>query len=168
MGRGRPASARCLCLHRIAPSVIRGMGHDFHETLELKWRGGHRLSSLRGRSNRLLPSNKSGVYRIFLPGTTIDRFCGKDPHLVCRFSRRSRYADTFDYKKEHHATKAWHYNDELRNKYRWDALAVGWAVTQVIHNANRKDVGPKQAESWLLKCYNDSFGEYPPLNQKAW
>ena len=159
----------------------RELRQEYYETLELKWRGGNRLSSLRGRSNSLLPSNKygsewSGVYRIFLPDTTIDRFCGKDPTgtlyiglagagVMSRSILNTRIRSII--KKEHHATNAWRYNDEIRKKYPWDALAVGWAFTRVVLNAKSKNVGPMQAESWLLNCYNDSFGEYPPLNQKA-
>jgi hypothetical protein len=159
----------------------RQLCQEYYETLELKWHGKRLLSSLRGRSNSRLPSNKygsqwSGVYRIFLPDTSIDRFCGKDPTgtlyvglagtgVLNRSILNTRIRSII--KNEHHATKGWRNIDVIRKKYPWDALAVEWAFTQVRLNSKRKNVGPTQAEKWLLHCYNDSFGEFPPLNQKG-
>jgi hypothetical protein len=150
------------------------------DSLELKWSDAHMLSVLR-ESYHLLPSGKfssqwNGVYRIFLPSTTLDRFCGKDPTGTLYLGRagsergwsilRTRIMQIA--KKEHHATRGWSYSGPMRQKYPWETLAVEWAYTADFLNYKAETVpGSKRAESWLLSCYNDSYGEYPPLNQEG-
>ncbi len=71
-------------------------------------------------------------------------------------------------KQEHHATRGWSYRDLMRQKYPWETRAVEWAYTGDILNYRGETIpGAKMAEGWLLSCYNDSYGEYPPLNQEG-
>jgi hypothetical protein len=150
------------------------------ETLELEWHGPHLLSVLRNNYD-LLPSSKysrqwNGVYRIFSPDTPIDRICGKDPTGTLYLGRagsergwsilRTRIQEIA--RKAHHATSGWSYSDLLRKKFPWESLAIEWAYTQIRLNYRGDPVpGAKAAEGWLLSCYNDSFGEYPPMNQEG-
>jgi hypothetical protein len=147
-------------------------------SLELRWSTSQLLSVL-SENKHLLPSGKfsnewNGVYRLFLPDTTIDRFCGKDPtgtlYLGRAGSKRGwsilRTRIQAIARGTHHATRS--YSDLVRRKYSWDSLAVDWAYTGDILNYEGETVpGAKRAESWLLSCYNDSFGEYPPMNQEG-
>lgn len=60
------------------------------------------------------------------------------------------------------------FSDVLRQKFPRESIAIEWAFT-----GNRVDYTGKSvpnvllAEGWLLSSYNDSFGEYPPWNQKG-
>jgi hypothetical protein len=109
-------------------------------------------------------------------GETIDRLCGKDPTGTLYLGRagsergwsilRTRLMQVA--KREHHATQCWGDNEQVRRKYPWETVAVDWTYTP--HRLNDKGdsvPGSRMAEQWLLWCYNDSFGEYPPLNQEG-
>jgi hypothetical protein len=66
-----------------------------------------------------------------------------------------------------YATAGWQTNDLVQTRYPWDGLSLEWSSIAKKLNAKAKNVAPKNAEYWLLRCYNDSFGEFPPLNQKG-
>jgi hypothetical protein len=150
------------------------------ESLELEWRGPYLLSVLR-ENYSLLPSSKysrqwNGVYRIFSPETAINRICGEDPTGTLYLGRagsergwsilRTRIQEIA--RKAHHATSGWSYSDLLRKKFPWESLAIEWAYTEKRLNYRGDPIpGAKVAEGWLLSCYNDSFGEYPPMNQEG-
>jgi hypothetical protein len=165
--------------------VLGAVSHDYreyYETLELKWSDPHLLSSLRPRRNGLLPSSRyssqwSGVYRMFLPDTTINRFCGNDPTGTLYLGKAGTGAKSWSIlqtriraiaKGEHHATRSWDYIDVIRQKHPWESLAVDWAYTgeRTDYKGDTILAAPL-AETWLLRCYNDSYGEYPPLNQEG-
>jgi hypothetical protein len=163
--------------------VLGAINHDsrmFYQSLELEWSGSYMLSSFRSRkNNHLLPGNYTsewrGVYRIFSPGTTTDRFCSKDPTGTLYLGRAGsergwsilRIRIKAIAKREHHATTSWRYTERIQQKYPWDPLAVEWAYTgERLNHKGKKISDAPLAEGWLLDCYYDSYGEYPPLNQK--
>jgi hypothetical protein len=162
--------------------MVSNQGRQHYEALELKCSAKELLSSLTGRNNSLLPSNKdesewSGVYRIFLPDTPIDRFCGKDPTGTLYLGMAGTGAKGWSIlntrigsiaKAAHHAIRDWRHSASVRKAYPGDTpIAVQWAFTEKRINFKGKNVGAKNAEGWLLRCYNDSYGEFPPLNQKG-
>jgi hypothetical protein len=167
-----------------SPAFILGaVRHDsrpYNETLELEWQRYRLLTALR-KNYHLLPSGKYssqwvGVYRIFIPNTTIGRLCGFDPTGTLYLGRagskrgwsilRTRLMQVA--KREHHATRCWSDNERLSQTYPWETVAVDWAYTpQRIDHKGDSVPGSRMAEVWLLWCYNDSFGEYPPLNQEG-
>ena len=149
-------------------------------TVEFTWSKARLLSELRNNYG-LLPSSKYssqwyGVYRVFVPGTAIGRFCGTDStgtvYIGRAGSRRGwsilRYRLMQLAKREHHVTQAWDYHSARQQKYPWSSLAVDWAFTEHwLDHKGEKIIGAKRAEGWLLDSYNDRFGEYPPLNQEG-
>jgi hypothetical protein len=151
------------------------------ETLEIFWNESRVLSELKEKHN-LLPSNSlisqlSGIYRIFLPDTEINRLCGRDPTGTLYLGLAGTGAKKLSIlhnrlkdaaKGDHHAMRQWRWNDAIKQVYAESGLMVEWAFTgmrpnycgDLIHEA-------RMAESWLLSCYRDSFGEFPPLNERA-
>ena len=131
------------------------------------------LSSLE-KNKRFLPHSYtdewSGVYRIFSPNTPIDRCCGKDPtgtlYIGLAGSRvrkwsilRTRISSILT--GEHHAIK--NRSDLSRQRFPWGSLAVEWAYTGERKNYKGEFVAEAiLAEGWLLACYKDLYGEYPP------
>jgi hypothetical protein len=128
---------------------VRYKSRQHCETLEFWWTSPRTISEL-GKNYGQLPSTRkyhwSGVYRIFILDTAIERLCGKDPTgtlylgLAGTGSRswsilRNRLMGVAN--GDHHAIREWRCNDALT------------------------------AENWLLHCYRDTFGEFPPLNEKA-
>jgi hypothetical protein len=166
------------------PFTLGNVRHHYREyfaAVEFKWNDRHKLSFLRENYN-YLPSGGdesewSGVYRIFLPDMAIDRFCGKDPTGTLYLGRAGGVGRNWSIlrtrimaiaKREHHATRSWDYNEVIRNKYPWESLAIEWAYTGKSLDYKGETVATAPlAEAWLLICYNDSYGELPPLNQKA-
>jgi hypothetical protein len=151
----------------------------YFETLELNWNDMRLLSQLEN-SSYLLPGDYehqwSGVYRLFSPETTIDRSCGKDPtgtlYLGMAGARgrnwstlRTRISSIV--KGDHHAMQ--NRNKLARNRYPWNSLAVEWAYTdrERLSYKGKPFAEAIVAERWLLECYNDSFGELPPWNQRG-
>jgi hypothetical protein len=138
------------------------------------------LSPLDGNFH-LLPGNYksewSGVYRIFSPNTDIDRCCGKDPtgtlYVGMAGTRggnwsilRTRIAAIA--KRDHHTTENWAFSNVSRQKFPWETLAVEWAYTGSRPDHKGESVPAAiLAERWLLGSYNDSFGEFPPWNQRG-
>jgi hypothetical protein len=151
-----------------------------YETLELEWQRSRLLSAIR-KNYKLLPSGRYsshwiGVYRIFVPDKTINRLCASDPTGTLYLGRagskrgwsilRTRLMQMA--KREHHATRCWSDNQRLSQMYPWETVAVDWAYTPNRLNYMGQSVpGSRMAEVWLLWCYNDTFGEYPPLNQEG-
>jgi len=162
------------------------LGKVFHQhrqiqvTVEFTWRKARLLSELRDNYG-LLPSARYssqwyGVYRVFVPDTSIGRLCATDSTGTIYIGRagsergwsilRSRLLQLA--KREHHVTQYWDNHDTRQKKYPWSCLAVDWAYTEHwLNHTGDKIIGAKRAESWLLDSYNDAFGEYPPLNQEG-
>ena len=131
------------------------------------------LSSLE-KNKRFLPHSYtdewSGVYRIFSPNTPIDRCCGKDPtgtlYIGLAGSRvrkwsipRTRISSILT--GEHHAIK----NKEC---FKSAKVSMGFFSSRVGVHGERKNYKGESlaeailAEGWLLACYKDLYGEYPP------
>lgn len=149
-------------------------------TLEFTWRKARLLSEL-SKNYGLLPSARYssewyGVYRVFVPGATIGRFCETDNSGTIYIGRagskrgwsilRTRLMQLA--KREHHVTNGWDYHDARHQRYPWSSLSVDWAYTEHwLDHTGDKIIGAARAERWLLDSYNDRFGEYPPLNQEG-
>jgi hypothetical protein len=145
------------------------------DTVELQWRGSHGLTELQAKPY-LLPAHHGGVYRIFVPDTAIDRCCGQDEtgtlYIGLAGTRRNwsnlRTRVQQILNKDHHATAYWGRDGVLPRKFPWETLAIHWAYTGDRVNYEGKTIsGAFAAEGMLLSNYHDSFGEYPPLNQKG-
>jgi hypothetical protein len=148
-------------------------------SMELDWNPARTLPALK-QNYRLLPSDNtwawSGVYRIFSPDVVIDRCCGKDPTgtlYVGRAGTRGRGWSILRTRvmsiatREHHAIKNW-CDGRANNRFPWHSLSVEWAVTgQRMDYKGDREPEAILAEKWLLASYNDSYGEYPPWNQRG-
>jgi hypothetical protein len=149
---------------------------DYMQSLELEWSNPYLLSRLK-ENRALLPgdytSEWSGVYRIFSPNTTIDRYCGKDPTGTLYLGRsgtgrakwsilRTRINELVN--GRHHAPSNW--SVLIEQKYPRASLAVEWAYTPGELNHKGQPFSKAiLAENFLLSCYGDSFGELPPWNR---
>lgn len=152
----------------------------FPLTLDLEWIGPYSLAQLKDEP-RYLPgdytSQWSGVYRIFARNSGIARCCGTDLtgtlYVGCAASRgrnwsilRTRIQAILS--GRHHAMEKWGFSDVLRQKFPRELLAIEWAYTGSRVDYTGKSVPDVLlAEGWLLSSYNDSYGEYPPWNQKG-
>jgi hypothetical protein len=153
----------------------------FHPvSLSLQWQRSRALPDIQ-KSNRLLPDSHfeawSGVYRIFTSQTPINRVCGIDSTGTLYIGRagtserkwsilRTRVQSVLSC--THHAMSSWQMSDGLRKQFPWESLSIEWAYTGEWVNLRGETVPEAVlAESMLLSSYNDSFGEYPPLNQKG-
>jgi hypothetical protein len=156
-------------------------GRPSCDTLELKWNRPRALSDLK-KNYSLLPSNSSksqwsGVYRIFLTDIAIDRLCGKDPTGTLYLGLAGTGAKSWSIlrnrlmaaaKHDHHATRQWAWNDAITKSFPGASLMVEWAYTGMRPNYQNDPIHEAvMAESWLLSCYRDSFGEFPPLNERS-
>lgn len=152
----------------------------YWSTLRFKWNGPFFLSLLTDWAWPLPSAHQdhwSGVYRISAQDAVIDRCCGRDPTGTLYIGRagdggkresilRTRIKSII--RKDHHATNNWSFNTVLQQQFPWDSLAVEWAYTGTRLNYKGDEISEAiMAESWLLRCYNDSFGELPPWNQKG-
>jgi hypothetical protein len=166
----------CRCVSFERP----GRYHARYQSLELKWKGPLKLSYLKDNMY-LLPGMShrewSGVYCIGAPTATIARSCGNDPtgtlYVGCAgigkgkgSTLRNRISEFI--RGRHHKLSGVHLSEIARRKYPRDTLTVQWAYTdetQIAPNGKPMDgIAAKNAEGWLLDCYNDSFGELPPWN----
>jgi hypothetical protein len=155
-------------------------GRSGYETIELNWNAPQKLAALKSNYH-LLPRDRTsewnGVYRIFSPNATIDRCCGRDPtgtlYLGLAGSRgrnwsilRTRILSIVN--RNHHAIEHWCRSTALRQQFPWESLCVEWAYTgtKVDHKGEAYSEAIT-AETVLLRCYNDSYGEYPPWNQRG-
>jgi hypothetical protein len=56
----------------------------------------------------------------------------------------------------------------IQKMFPWQSLAVQWAYMGERTDYKGDSVpAALLGETWLLACYHDSFGEYPPWNQKG-
>lgn len=162
------------------------LGKVFHKhrliqmSVKLTWSRARLLSELR-ENYGLLPSTKYssqwyGVYRVFVRGVAIGRFCGTDPSGTIYIGRagskrgwsilRTRLMQLA--KREHHVTNSWDYHEARSQMFPWSSLWVDWAYTEAVADyKGDRIIGAPRAERWLLDSYNDRFGEYPPLNQES-
>jgi hypothetical protein len=154
--------------------------NSFTINLGFEWVGPYSLTLLEDEP-RYLPGNFtsqwSGVYRIFARDKEIARSCGADRtgtlYIGCAASRgrnwsilRTRIQAILS--GRHHAMEKYGFSDMLRQKFPRESLAVEWAYTGTRVDYTGKSVpNVLLAEGWLLSSYNDSYGEYPPWNQKG-
>jgi hypothetical protein len=153
-------------------------GRPYCESIQLDWNEPQPLSLLE-KYYHLLPSNQrknewSGVYRIFLPNTVIDRIGGPDPtgtlYIGMAGGGKRKWSTLRNRvmtiaKKEHHAID---FREVFTKKYSHKFLAVEWAFTKGEKWGYRKPIAAAiLAEKWLLWCYSDSFGESPPWNERG-
>jgi hypothetical protein len=152
----------------------------FPLTLDLEWIGPYSLNKLKEQP-RYLPgdytSQWSGVYRIFARDTVVARCCGADStgtlYIGCAASRgrnwsvlRTRIQAILS--GRHHAMEKYGFSEVLRQTFPRESLAIEWAYTGTRIDYTGKSVpNVLLAEGWLLSTYNDSYGEYPPWNQKG-
>ena len=181
-GQGVPTQLRrTLYSPAFTKNRVRHESRPSCDTLVFEWNRPRALSELK-KSYNLLPSNSaksqwSGVYRIFLPDTAIDRLCGKDPTGTLYLGLAGTGAKSWSIlrnrlmaaaKHDHHATRQWAWNDAITQKFPEASLMVEWCYTAMRPNYRGDLIHEAvMAESWLLSCYRDSYGEFPPLNERA-
>lgn len=150
---------------------------DRYVTIEFNWNAAQALSTLKNNYH-LLPGNYEnewrGVYRIFLTEICIDRLGGKDPTGTLYIGRAGskRGWSTLRYRVmkaanlEHHAID---FRDAFRSKFSHNSLAVEWAYTSGRQSNHKGEpiAEAVMAENWLLWCYSEAFGEYPPWNERG-
>lgn len=149
--------------------------------IEYGWCPPQNLGELVSRHSRL-PSTShwewSGVYRLFVEGEGIDRLLGKDPtgtlyvgmagHGSGQWSILRNRIMGLATGRNHHVADRWLFNEKLEQRYPWKTLMIQWAFTERRTNYKGEETsGARGAESWLLSTYRDSFGEFPPMNEKA-
>jgi hypothetical protein len=154
---------------------VRHNYREYYDSLDFRWSRSYLLSEL-NNNKRLLPRHSGGVYRLFAPNTLIDRCCGKDPtgtlYLGCAGTKRNwsnlRTRVISIVNREHHAINNVSCNEIIQKMFPWSSLAVEWAYMGKRTNY-KGDSEPSAllGEIWLLACYHDSYGEYPPWNQKG-
>lgn len=158
---------------------VRYDARSVQETIDFEWSKAHALHKLDSRYGPLpgkYSSQWKGVYRIFLPNKSIGRLCADDPTGTLYIGKagssrgwsilRSRVQAAIS--RRHHATSWWSYQGVLRDKHPWETLAIQWAYVadRIDHRGEMAKVAGN-AESMLLRCYHDTFGELPPLNEKG-
>ncbi len=150
------------------------------ETVEFEWSQTYALHELDPRYGPL-PSGRyssqwDGVYRIFLPEKSIGRLCADDSTGTLYIGKagsargwsilRKRVQEAIS--RRHHATSRWSYHGVLRDKHPWETLAIQWAyVAERINYRGEMAKSAGLAESMLLRCYHDTFGELPPVNERG-
>jgi hypothetical protein len=177
---GRPTKFRHT--YRWEPFKLGQVSHKLHErteSLELAWQPSVSLSLIAKHQKALLPPNYtyawSGVYRIFRPETEIPRFLGRDPTGTLYVGKagtgrgwstlRTRVREAA--LRDHHVTRNWSFDNELSSLHPWEALYIEWAYTGTRLDTDGKETKwASLAEAWLLNTYKNSFGEYPPLNER--
>jgi len=151
------------------------------KTVNYEWCSPRNLSELAEKYSRL-PSTRqwewSGVYRIFVEGQAIDRLLGKDPtgtlyvgmagHGSRKWSiMRSRIMGLAT-RRNHQVANRWFFSEKLEKRFPWKSMMIQWTFTDRLLNYNGEEIsGAKGAESDLLHCYQNTFGEFPPFNEKS-
>jgi len=150
------------------------------DTIQLHWRSPRNLSELARDYSRLphdTQSEWSGVYRVFVDGQPIDRLLRQDPtgtlylgmagHGKGNWSTlRTRIMDLAN-RRSHQVGDRWLFSEQLAKRFPWNSLLIQWAFTERrINYVGEETSGARAAESHLLQCYRDSFGEFPPFNEK--
>lgn len=150
------------------------------DTVKYDWCKPHNLSELADLYS-CLPSTHhcewSGVYRLFVEGQSISRLLGQDPtgtlyvgmagHGARQWSiMRDRIRNLA--KGNHHVANRWFLNKKIEQRFPWKSLMIQWAFTERrIIWTGEEISGARGAEALLLNTYRDSFGEWPPMNEKA-
>jgi hypothetical protein len=150
----------------------------YYASVKLMWNAPQALSLLQARYSWLPSAHKrewSGVYRIFSPNTIIDRCCGRDPTGTLYIGRAGTGGRNWSVLRtrimsivtgEHHAIRD--RSDLAKQKFPFSSLSVEWACTgETWDDEGEAFAEAILAERWLLSCYNDSYGEYPPWNQRG-
>lgn len=159
---------------------VRHRSNPYWIRLDLEWIGPYSLGQLRD-DPRYLPGNYSsewsGVYRIFARSRSIDRCCGKDPtgtlYIGCAASRgrnwsilRTRIQSIL--REDHHAMQKWRWNDSLHKSFPKESLFIEWAYTGTrIDHTGKTVQNVSLSENLLLSAYSETYGEYPPWNEKG-
>lgn len=152
---------------------------SYYVPLELTWNAPRSFSAL-DKDKHLLPSTGtsewSGVYRIFCANNPIERCCGRDEtgtlYIGMAGAGKKKWSILRDRIKaivrgNHQALDLWRVNDMVRQKFPWDSMSVEWAFTSDRTNHKGEQIQSAIiAEGFLLGTYNDSYGEYPPWNQR--
>lgn len=147
----------------------------YYVTLEFVWSSPHMFSELRGNGYNY-PNHSGGVYRVFAPNRVIERSCGSDLTGTLYLGRAGTGRNWSNLRTRvkqiirggHHAVDNAHFHELIKRFYPEEALAVQWS-----YMGNRKTLKGEVehsallGETWLLACYRDSFGEYPPWNEKG-
>jgi hypothetical protein len=153
---------------------VRHKYRTYYDALDFIWSRAHTLHEL--YNGDYLPNHSSGVYRLFAPNKSIDRCCGKDTsgtlYLGCAGTKRNwsnlRTRIRSIVNGEHHAITNVHCNETVQKAFPRDCLAVHWAYMGKRTTYDGKiEPAVLLGETWLLACYHDTFGEYPPWNQKG-
>jgi hypothetical protein len=174
---GVPTRLRRLCwIDGLFIEKVRRYPIHYYESIKFKWIGQHTLPVLRDFLPGDYTDQWSGVYRIFVPSANIARCCGSDPTGTIYIGRagngeknwstlRTRIKSIIT--REHHAIKG--RGRAQQDKYPCDSLAVEWAFTNdnKVNRVGKPWIESVIGERWLLNCYKDSFGELPPLNERA-
>jgi len=163
---GSPAFDLGVVKHRYRP--------HYYDAVDFHWCRSFTLPDLTNNT-RLLPEHAGGVYRLFAANKTIDRCCGKDPtgtlYLGCAGTKRNwsnlrtRIKSLVD--RDHHAINRVSFSDVKQKVFPWDSLAVQWDMGERKNYKGEPESAAILGETCLLACYHDSFGEYPPWNQKG-
>ena len=150
----------------------------FDATLE--WGKARKLSEVR-KNYSWLPSTHwsewAGVYRIFVADRKIGRLLGLDETGTLYVGMAGQGPSSWSImrsrlmsaaKRNHHVTERWWYDHTLSQAIPWNSVQIEWAYTRpfVDYLGDEWPVA-RRAESWLLRSYRDSYGEYPPMNEKG-
>jgi hypothetical protein len=166
---------------RFEKNRVRYESFPVTETVSLVWRAPQTPDRLKSNYG-LLPSSKrdcewSGVYRVFVEGTSIERLLGTDPTGTLYIGMAGAGPQCWSIlrnrlmcfaKRDHHVAQRWGYDRRLEKRFPWKSLQVQWAFTPywITNYKDEKTSGALTAETSLLLCYRDSFGELPPFNER--
>lgn len=162
--------------------VLNGVCHrerEYFVRLNLEWEAPRSVDSLK-TNYKFLPSTHrsewSGVYRIFSPEVAIGRCCGEDTtgtlYVGQAGSGKGRWSTLRSRmmslaKGEHHVDAKWRLNEKTKKRYPWSGLKVQWSFTEDRTNYKGEQAPIAElAEAWLLTSYRDTFGEFPPWNER--
>jgi hypothetical protein len=151
----------------------------YYPTIRFSWNAPYRLADV-DRDRTLLPSDFqrewSGIYRLFLADKAVNRCGGIDPtgtlYIGCANATSKKNWSTLRTRigalvsGNHHVASKGGLSRTLQGTA-WSDLTVSWTFTGTTTDHQGRAVSEAvYAERWLLWCYRDSFGEYPPLNDK--
>jgi hypothetical protein len=116
------------------------------------------------------------VYRVYVEGERIERLLGSDPTGTLYLGMagegqgkwstlRTRILELAK-RRNHQLADRWHFSDQVEKRFPWKSLFIHWAYTKRWVWQGEERSGARMAEANLLSCYRDSFGEFPPFNEK--
>ncbi|QHP66952.1 hypothetical protein EI171_05625 [Bradyrhizobium sp. LCT2] len=116
--------------------------------------------------------------RLFVEGQGIDRLLAQDPTGTLYIGMAGDGSGQWSImrnrimglakRRNHHVADRWFFNEKLERRFPWKTLMIQWAFTKRRTNYKGEETsGARGAESVLLSTYRDSFGEFPPMNEKA-